>query len=78
MPVVMELGWGKIRVHIYPDDHGAAHVHVTAPDAKAKIRLDGAIITYDGFDRATLKLIVAAILSNREHLQEVWDEYRKA
>lgn len=78
MPTVLHLAFGKIRVVVYPNDHDPAHVHVKAPDAEARVRIaDMAIMSYYGFDRATLKQIVAALTPNRELLQEAWDEFHE-
>ena len=78
MPVVMDLGRGKVRLYVYSNDHGAPHVHAKAPGAEAKIRIqDGAIVTYKGFNRATLKRIVAAIAENQEQLLEAWNDYHE-
>lgn len=64
-------------------DHEPPHVHVIYGSKKtiekaAKIEiLTGNVIENNGFSAKDLKRIGAVIKSQKDHLKEIWDEYKE-
>lgn len=74
MPVVLREG--GLRVSIYVDDHGPAHVHVLG-DGEAKISLlpDVSLDWALGMSKATTQRAMRLVSRNRLFLLECWNEH---
>ena len=76
MPTIFWLG--NIRIVINTKDHGPPHVHVLAPGASAKIRIDNLeVMESQGFNERTLKKILIFMEQTKFILMEKWDEIQK-
>ena len=68
----------NLRIRVYPKDHDPAHVHVTAPNAEAKIRLSDCKAYFSkGFTKMALSRIEIFIEQHKEILLKAWHEYQK-
>jgi hypothetical protein len=72
--VPTELNVQGIRVMVYPDDHGPAHVHCTVAGAGAVLLLEPAVAVR-GTTRmrpGDVRRAVALVQANRPRLLEAW------
>lgn len=77
MPKILELGRGKITVHIYCQDHMPPHVHVRAPGAEAKFDIAALVwLESRGFSRKALGRIQQFLEARLDYLKEQWDDYQ--
>ncbi len=77
MPTI--LRFRGLRVVIYTNDHWPPHVHVSAPEAQAKIALGEArqrphVLVNDGLTLRQLNWALTEIDRNRELLLTRWRE----
>jgi hypothetical protein len=78
MPVVLDLGWGRIKARIYFKDHNPPHVHVTAPAAIAIFKITTLELTkVKGFTESAVGRIQRVLEERQDLLMEMWDEYQK-
>lgn len=75
MPIV--LSKGKIRIYVYPNDHGRAHVLVRLPDGEFKVELAEMTVVAisKNLKAADLKCGLELIEENIEMLWQSWDEH---
>jgi hypothetical protein len=68
----------NLRFCVFPLDHGPPHVHVLAPGAEAKFRLDDftCIASY-GFRKSAIEEIVQFSKVHQNLLWEAWYENQK-
>lgn len=78
MPLLFTLGWGKLTVHIYFNDHNHPHVHVRRSDeAEAIFDLDTLELTKSkGFHQKALTRIQQELAARHADLKEAWNEYQ--
>ena len=68
----------NLRFCIFPLDHGPPHVHVIAPGAEAKFRLeDFTCIASYGFQRSAIKEISEFMKLYQNLLWEAWNENQR-
>jgi hypothetical protein len=77
MPVVLELGWGGIKISVYFKDHSPPHVHAHVGKADAQIEIaTGKALRSRGFNATTLRKIGDFVKRHQQYLQEQWDDYK--
>lgn len=68
----------NLRFCIYPMDHYPPHVHVLAPDAEAKFRLDDfTCLACYGFPESGVREIVEFLRLNHHLLWKAWHENQR-
>ncbi len=70
----------RYRIVVYSNDHGAAHVHVVAPDGHAKFILgespnDVALVETIGITTRDLRAIAAAIIDRHASCRAGWKRF---
>ncbi len=70
----VEIGWGKLALHIFPKDHQPPHVHVIGPDCAAKIDIQTQeVMQSEGISARDLGRICAIIALHVDILMEEWN-----
>jgi len=76
MPILFRIR--GITFSFYSSDHPPTHLHVRAAGRSAKIEVaTGRVIYNRGFHTGDMRLIRKLIYSNREFIQECWNDYFK-
>ncbi|MGM4982429.1 DUF4160 domain-containing protein [Rhizobium sp. 11_C7_N12_5] len=72
MPVVIQFG--KMKIHVYPNDHNPPHFHVSTPDHDALILIADLTVLQGEITRKNLDKVIewASIDENRETLKNEW------
>jgi hypothetical protein len=72
-PTLIKIG--NLRIAIYPDDHGQAHVHVVGPGAEAKILIGSwAVVRCHGISSKTMRRVIEKLRAEEELLLKTWEE----
>lgn len=75
MPVI--LRYRNVKICIFPDDHGPAHVHVIAPECEAKFTLEPVSCYFcRGFKEKFIKEMTKYLEQRVDILLEAWNEYQ--
>jgi hypothetical protein len=77
MPTVVRFG--KLRIAIYLNDHGPAHVHVMGAGGEAKINLCARgrkprLVVNNGLTRADLAVALRVVNARGSFLRRKWKE----
>lgn len=75
------LRYQKLRLVIYPNDHGPPHVHVVGPGFEVKANLEGEIRlgpSWGELGPAMRRSCLTAVRMNRLELLRIWRELHGA
>jgi hypothetical protein len=72
MPLIARLG--KVKIHVYPNDHNPPHFHVSTPDHDALIQISDFTVLQGQITRRDLDAVIIWVSAgtNKETLENEW------
>lgn len=66
--------YGKVKIAVYPDDHGVPHVHVIGPGFKCSLDVETLELLAGDMPAKALKTAREWIGNNRTAVTQAWKE----
>jgi len=66
--------FGKVKIAVYPGDHGMPHAHVIGPGFKCSLDLESLEILAGSISTKSLRTAREWIADNRDAVLEAWKE----
>ena len=76
MPVVIQFG--KMKIHVYPNDHNPPHFHAEYGGCKALVDIQHSCVIRGALPSRQLKLILAWCELHKDELMQNWELARDA